>query len=393
MTLERTAPSRRRFLWPVLAVVVLAAAAGTWASLKSGDDKKAGDDKKKDAPRTFDLAAGDVAPLRKEPLGRQIPVSGSLKPVLSATLRSKVPAEVARVHVQDGQRVAAGEVLFTLDTADLQARHDREMAAVAEAKARLDLAKKNEANNKALLEKNFISRNAYDSVLNTVQVAEANLRSAEAQAAISRRALDDARIRAPWAGVVARRLVNMGDKVSTDAPVAQLVDLARMEVEAQVPVSEVPYIKVGQPIDLRVDGFAKPFAARVERINPSAEAGSRALSIFVTLANPDGQLRGGMFASGRLDTAEGAPVDVLPAKAVLEEGGQTFVLVVKNGQVERRTIVLGVRNDERGLVEVREGLEAGVPVVLVKADGLKAGAKATLPGDAKAAPAADAKKS
>jgi RND family efflux transporter MFP subunit len=294
-------------------------------------------------------------------------------------VRAKVPAEVARVNVQEGERVQAGQALVSLDTADLKARVDAQHAAVAEARARLDLARKNQANNKALLEKSFISQNAYDGVINTVQVAEANMKSAEAQATISERALADAQIRAPFNGIVAKRWVNVGDKVSADAPVAHLVDLARMELEAQVPVSEIAYVKVGQDVAFRVDGFpGRPFSGRVERVNPSAEAGSRSISIFVTLPNADGSLRGGMFASGSLSARTGADVDVIPSTAVLEESGQSFVYVVKDGKVERRSVTLGPKNAERGLTEVREGLERGVPVITVKADGLRAGVRAVV---------------
>jgi len=294
-------------------------------------------------------------------------------------VRSKVPAEVARVHVQEGERVAAGAPLVTLDTADLKARYDAQMASVAEARARLDLAKKNQVNNKALLEKSFISQNAYDSVINTVQVAEANLQSVEAQAAIAQRALADAQIRAPFAGIVAKRWVNVGDKVSGDMPVAQVVDLGRMELEAPIPVSEIPFVKVGQEIAFQVDGFqGRRFTGKIERVNPSTEAGSRSISVFVTLPNADGSLKGGMFANGQLATAMGAEVEVIPLAAVFEEGGQSFVYVVKAGKVERRSVILGVRNAERGLVTVREGLERGVPVIAVKAEGLKAGAAAVV---------------
>ena len=216
-------------------------------------------------------------------------------------------------------------------------------------------------------------------MINTVQVAEANLRSADAQAAIAERALGDAQIRAPFAGIVAKRWVNVGDKVSSDMPVVHLVDLSRMELEAQVPVSEIPFVKVGQEVAFRVDGFiGRPFTGRVERMNPSAEAGSRSISIFVTLPNSDGALRGGMFASGSLAARLGTEVEVIPASALLEEGGQSFVYVVKGGKVERRSVTIGTRNKERGLVEVRDGLERGVPVITVKADGLKAGATAVV---------------
>jgi RND family efflux transporter MFP subunit len=367
---------RRRYLKPAIAIVVILAVGGSLAGLRASQGNKDAP-KKDEGPKTFEFAAGDLAVMKREALGRDIPLSGSVRPLLAATVRAKVPAEVARVGAQEGDRVAAGHPLVVLDTADLKARAEAQNAAVAEMKARLDLARKNQANNKALLEKSFISQNAYDGVINTVQVAEANLRSADAQAAIAERALGDAQIRAPFAGIVAKRWVNVGDKVSADMPVVHLVDLSRMELEAQVPVSEIPYVKVGQDVEFRVDGFlGRPFTGRVERVNPSAEAGSRSISIFVTLANADGALRGGMFASGSLAARLGTEVDVIPASAVLEEGGQSFVYVVKDGKVERRSVSLGTRNKERGLVEVREGLERGIPVITVKAEGLKAGANA-----------------
>lgn len=374
------AQTQRRYLKPALITLVALALAGSLVGLRASQGKK---DAKKDEQKVFEFAPGDLAELQRMPLGRQIPVSGSVKPLLQATVRSKVPAEVAKVHVQDGQSVAAGAPLVTLDTADLKARHDAQAAAVAEARARLDLARKNQANTKALLEKSFISQNAYDSVINTVQVAEANLQSAEAQATIARRALDDASVRAPFGGIVAKRWVNVGDKVTSDMPVAQVVDLARMELEAPIPVGEIPFVRVGQEIQFTVDGFSKrTFSGKVERVNPSVETGSRSILVFVTLPNSDGALKGGMFANGVLATTSGSEVDVIPLTAVLDEGGQSFVHVVRNGKIERRSVVVGARSVERGLVTVKEGLERGVPVITVKADGIKAGATAIVKGKA-----------
>ncbi len=371
-------PEGRRFLKPVVATVAVVVVAASLLGLRVSQANKE-PAKKSDADRVFEFAPGDLSELRAEPLGRQIPVSGTLKPVLQATVRAKVAAEVARVHIQEGQAVAAGAPLFTLETADLQARLDAQMAAVAEARARLDLARKNQANNRALLEKSFISQNAYDSALNSVLVAEALVQSAEAQAAIARRALDDAQVRAPFAGIVAKRWVNQGDKVSGDMPVAMVVDLARMELEAAVPVREIAFVKVGQEISFQVDGFqGRRFAGRIERVNPAAEAGSRSIAVFATLPNADGALKGGMFANGTLATGTGAEVDAIPVAAVIEESGQSFVYVVRNGRVERRSVVLGARNVERGLVAVREGLERGVPVIAVRAEGLKPGSRAVI---------------
>lgn len=376
----------RRYVKPVLIGVVALAVGASLVGWRMSQASKEPEKKDDANARTFEFAAGDLAELKREPLGRQIPVSGSLKPVLQATVRSKVPAEVARVHVQEGQQVAAGTPLVSLDTADLKARNDAQAATVAEARARLDLARKNKSNNRALLDKSFISQNAYDAVANSVEVAEANVKSAESQAAITQRAVEDAQVRAPFAGIVAKRWVNQGDKVTSDMPVAQVVDLARMELEAQIPVSEIPFVKVGQEIAFQVDGFqGRRFAGKIERVNPSAEAGSRSIAVFATLPNADGALKGGMFANGTLATAMGAEVEVIPVGAVIEEGGQTFVYVVKNGKVERRSVVLGTRHVERGVVTVKEGLERGVPVITVKAEGLKPGARAIVKSAAKPA--------
>ena len=373
-------PDKKK-LRPALAIAALVALGAIGFGLRASLADKETPKKPDETPRSFELAAGDVSELRREALGRAIPISGSMRPVLQATVRSKVPAEVARIHVQEGERIAAGAPIATLDTGDLKARHDAQVAAVAEMRAKVVLAKKNQANSRALLDQGFISQNAFDSVDNALQVSQANLQSAEAQAAITLRALHDGEVRAPFAGIVAKRYVNVGDKLSPDMPVAQVVDLSRMEMEAPIPVGEIPYVKVGQQIAFTVDGFQdRAFTGKVERVNPSAEAGSRSISVFVTLPNADGALKGGMFASGTLSTRTGAEVDVIPITAVIEEGGQSYVHVVKNGKVERRTVVLGAKNTERGVVAVREGLERGVPVITVKAEGLKPGANATLKG-------------
>lgn len=310
-------------------------------------------------------------------MGHVIPISGNLKPLTQAVVKSKVAGEVARVHVQEGVLVRAGDVLVTLDTADLRARADAQQATVAEMKARLELASKNEANNRQLLAKNFISQNALDAVTSNAEVARANLKSAEAQAAISQRALADAAIRAPFSGVVANRMVNIGEKLSPDMPVVQVVDLTRMELEALVPVAEIPGVKIGQEISFSVDGFAnRQFTGRVERINPSAEQGSRSIAIFVSIDNRDQSLKGGMFASGKLAAVSQGPVNAVPLVALREEGGQNFVFTVEKGVIQRKPVTIGLRNVDMGKVEIRDGLATGVQVVAVRIEGLKPGARA-----------------
>ena len=374
-----TNKSHRRIKWILVGItlVVVGGLVAWKASSASKESEK--DGKKPDADKTFEFAKNDIAIVQSQNLGLVIPVSGSVRPVLQAMVKSKVAGEVAKVYVREGERVAAGQVLVSIDIADLKARHDAQSAMAAETKARLDLATKNEANNRALLAKNFISQNAFDGVANSVQVAEANHQSSLAQSAITAKALADAQVRAPFAGIVAKRAVNVGEKITADAPVMHIVDLSNMELEAPVPVGDIPSVKVGQEIAFMVDGFTgREFKGKVERINPAAEAGSRSISIFVTLPNADGALKGGMFANGTLAAVGRGDVNTLPIATLIEEGGQTFVYELKDGLIERKPISIGAKSVERGLVEIRGGIAAGAKVVAVKADGLKHGSKAVV---------------
>ncbi len=368
---------RRRWIKPVAVALIALLAIGSLATWRAMANKKP--DPKKTQESVFEFSKGDLALLSPRELGNMIPVSGTLKPLTQAVVKSKVAAEVAQVHVQEGQRVTAGQVLVSLDTADLRARLDAQHASVAEMKARLELASKNEANNKQLLAKNFISQNALDAVSSNAEVARANLRSAEAQAAISQRALNDASIRAPFAGIVAKRMINIGEKVSADMAVMQIVDLTRMELESMIPVSEIPHVRIGQEIAFTVEGFTgRQFTGKVERINPSADAGSRSIAVFVAIANADQSLKGGMFASGKLAAQSRGPVNALPLVALREEGGQSFVFTIEKEKLVRKPVSVGARNIDMGLVEIRDGLADGTQVVSVKMEGLKAGGKAII---------------
>ncbi len=375
-TVQSPGPGRRRIKVTV-ALLTISLIVGSIVAVRASSAKK--DDKKPDANKVFEFTDADIARLAPREFGQSIPVSGSLRPVVQAMVRSKVPGEVSRVLVREGERVRAGDVLVTLDTRDLQAQLDSAQGSVAEARARLDLARKNEENNRQLLAKGFISQNAFDSVANSVSVTTANVLTAEGQASIARKALSDATVRAPFSGIVAKRAVNIGEKVSNDSPVAQIVDLSLMELEAMVPVAEIPAVRIGQEIAFRVDGFNnRTFKGKVERINPTADAGSRAISVFVSIANADGALKGGMFANGLLAAASKGSVNALPSVAVQEEGGQSFVFIVNAGKIDRRPVTVGLRSIEQGMVEIREGVDTKVDVVAVKAEGIKVGDKAIM---------------
>ena len=383
-------PPRKRFTKPVIgAVVVVALVAATAIGLRAGQPQK--DEKKADVV-VMQFARADVSRVEKRDIMRSIAFSGSLAPVVQTTVKSRVAGELSRVFVKEGETVAAGQVLAQVETADLQSRLDAQNAALEEAKARYDIADKNRTNNEALLRQKFISQNAFDTTLSVHDAAAATVRSAEAQLRIAQKAMSDATVRAPFRGIIARKIANTGEKVGIDSPLFALVDLGVMEIEAPAPASEIPAIKVGQAVRFRVDGFAdRKFEGHVDRINPQAEQNSRAITVYISVDNRDGALKGGMFAKGDVLVDRTAASTVIPANAVRDEAGQTFVYTIEDGKIARRPVKLGFAEPQLGLVEVTQGLDEGATVVSIRATGLKVGAPATVK-DAAAPAAAEVKK-
>ena len=370
--------SRRRLIG---AFVVLLAAAGVGVALsqragKPGADGDAGPGKG-EPPVTLQFTAADLARVEPKALGRWLPVSGAVQPSRSAVVKAKVAGEVRALTVREGEAVRAGQVIGRIDTADLEARLIERQGALESARAQMALAEKTRATNQTLLKQNFISQNAFDNSESSFSVARGGVKSAEAQVQIARNALKDAVLTAPLSGIVAKRHLQAGEKVTFDTPVVTVVDLGTLELNAMVPAVDVPELQLGMPVELAIDGFGeRRFSGRVERINPATEPGTRAIVVYVGIPNSDGALKGGMFATGRIALAAAPPVPTLPAGAVRTEAGQSFVWTIDEGKLTRRYVVTGRRDDEAGRVEIKTALPAGAQVLAARFDNLKEGAPA-----------------
>ncbi len=389
-----TVPVSRRRHGVKLALAGLCAAIviGSLVAWRISSAKK--DEKKPDAEITLEFAPADLSTVESRALSHTLAFSGSLSPVIQSTVKSKVSGEVRRVLAREGESVKQGQLLAQIDTADLQARLDTQVAALEEARARWSIADKNRESNLKLLQQNFISQNAVDTTNSTLEASAASVRSAEAQVNLARYAMQDAQIRAPIQGILAKKMVNAGEKVGPDSPLFTVVDLTTMEIEAPAPASEIPAIQVGQIASFRVDGFGeRVFEGRVERINPMTEQGSRSITLYLSVANRDGVLKGGMFVKGFLVLAKTRASAVVPLAALRDEAGQVYVFTLEGGKIAKHNIVLGMREEQAGLVEVKSGLEPGSQVVSARMVGLKPGASAVLKSSqaAPAAPSAPAK--
>jgi RND family efflux transporter MFP subunit len=370
---------RRKSIWLTLLVLLALGAVGGVMAVKSQSAKASEDNKKDGPPVTLEFAPGDIAMVVVQSLSQGVSVSGSLSPVTQATVKSTVGGEVRRVLVREGEAVRQGSVVAEIDATEAHTRLEAALADQAERRARLDIAARNRDTNQGLLKQNFISQNAFDQLHSTYQASLAAVQWADAQVKLARQATADALVRAPMSGIVAKRLVNGGERVGVDAPLLQLVDLSRLELEATVPASDVARIAPGQAVRVSVDGFgARQFDGKVARINPVAESGTRAIKLFVTVPNGDASLRGGMFAQGLVTVSQSKATPVIPLSAVFEEAGQTYVFTVEGGKLAKHALKLGLKDEVSGLVEVAQGLDAGITVVRIRMNGLKVGGPAVL---------------
>lgn len=376
------APTQRRRTGAIaLAAAVLVAAAGGYAyTQRAAPAQPAPAAAKAEKNPVHELSKRDIAVVEARPLAVTLPLSGSLIPLAQATVKSKVSGVVLATTVQEGMRVTAGQVIARMDDAEARARVAQQQAMLADANARLALAKKNQANSAALLQQKYIAQSAYDTTSNAVDLAQAAVDAARAQLDLARIALADTVIRAPLSGVVSKRHVQAGEKLSPDSPVFSIVDLQHLTLDAQVPASDIPRIRVGQEVQFRVDGFGdRNFAGKVVRINPATETGSRAMLVYIGVDNPEGLLRAGMFAKGAVTTEKSAARALLPLTAVRSEKGETVVYRIDGGKVVAQPVKLGLRNQDEGVVEALDGIQAGATVLALPLDGVKPGHRVTLP--------------
>jgi RND family efflux transporter MFP subunit len=326
----------------------------------------------------LEFQASDLHVVRPEALERTLALTGTLSPFTSATLKAKVAGELVEVTAREGEPVRQGQVLARIDPTEVRARVAAREADVEGARAQLVWAEKNRATQKALLEKRFISQNAFDSVQSSHDVAVAKLRAAEAELLLAHKSLGDAVLTAPFSGIAAQRHAQPGERVALDAKVITIVDLARLELAASLPASAIAQVRVGQPVTFRVEGLGeRPFAGRVERINPATESGSRAITVYAVMDNPEGGLRGGMFAQGAVLVGRTEGALAIPASAVREEAGQSFVYALVDGRV-RRKAVKTAPGDGAARLQVLEGLAAGESIVRTNLGTLREGAAARL---------------
>jgi RND family efflux transporter MFP subunit len=264
----------------------------------------------------------------------------------------------------EGSRVAAGETLAVLDETDYRLSHERAKAALAVAEANKAHAVAEKERADGLVKTGGITDKDHLAAQVGLQVAEASLAQARAEAAIAGTQQARAQVKAPFAGRVAKRHVDAGAMLSAGTPLFTLVDDSRLEFRASVPSADYGKVKLGDPVDVSVDAGGRTVKGTVARVSPLIEERTRSFEVVVQVPG-EKDLVGGLFARAVVRVGRVADALVVPPSALVRDGSdplsaQTFV--VAGGKAERKKVLVGVETADA--IQVREGLKAGDVVVL-----------------------------
>ena len=366
--------------WVVLLLIVLGLAWGITRALKARSTQQQAAAVAAEAlkmPVTFALKSTDVLVAERLSINQVEPVSGTVRAVNAVTLRSTMGAVVTRINALEGATVKSGQVLAQLDADDTRARLQQAQQQSNAAKAQVELAKRQRDNNRALVEKGFISSTALVSSDSNYATALANYEAALAAQQIAKRGLEDAALRAPFSGVVTQRHVKAGERVAVNAPVVDIVDVGQLEVEVLLPIAASSGLKTGQTATLSLESQPQPITAKVARINPSIDAGSRSVRIYLSI--PTGKARVGEFATGELTVGslEGTAV---PLDSIRTDQPSPYVQVVRDQTIVHTTVqILATGRAGETRYAIVEPLPAGTTVLSPTAGLIANGTAVTLP--------------
>ncbi|CAI8952594.1 membrane fusion protein, multidrug efflux system [Pseudomonas sp. IT-P74] len=306
-----------------------------------------------------------VATATERPWQVRLPTVGTLKALQGVDLSLETDGTVIDVQFESGQKVKAGQPIVRLDSAV-------ESALLETALADLGLAQLDYNRGSQLVGSQAISKGEFDRLSAVLKKSRATVNQLKA-------ALEKKRIIAPFSGTIGIRQVDVGDYVASGTMIATLQDLSSLYVDFFVPEQSVPKIALGQPVQVIVAAYpTQEYPGTISAINPKVENSTRNVQVRATLANPDGKLMPGMFASLQVLLPDPQPRIVVPESAITYTlyGNSVYVAVPRKAEdgslvkddkgqpvliAERRFVETGERRD--GQVMITKGVQSGEKVV------------------------------
>jgi membrane fusion protein (multidrug efflux system) len=354
---DRNGPLRRasNTAKPMRATVI-AVAVSVAVAVASG----CGGDGTGEAPPGPPPPAVEVVTLALQPFREQADLLGELQPDDTVLVKSEVPGVIEAIEFEEGQKVAAGSVLFRL--------RDREQAArLREFEAELALAEEDFERTNTLANRNAAAAAQLDR-------ARANLEGARARTELRRVELERMRIRAPFDGRAGARLVSPGARIKVDDGLVRVDAIDPLSLVFSIPEALLPLARLGATFELEVAAFpGRRFPGAIRFIAPSVDSTTRRILIKGGVPNPDGVLLPGMFARVKAELGQRDAV-LVPEEALVTNSDGTFVWRIDaEDQAERVAVELGAR--EPGRIEIRAGLAVGDRIVTAGTHKVRMGAK------------------
>lgn len=304
--------------------------------------------------------------------------TGTLEAWQRINITPDVGGKIDRISVNEGDRVAKGQVLAELDTQAIRLQLEQAEAALAVAQANFNNARTNWERMERLYKEKAVSEQQYEQVKLAYDSASAQLNQAQATVNLAKHSLDVSIMKAPFSGVIASKNAEVGDVINpmmggfspgSGGGVLTLVDFSRIKIRVEVSGTDIRRIQKGQEAILRVPTIpGREFRGTVYVVNLAADPQTKKFGIEVAVGNPDMLLRPGTFGEIILEVQTHENALVVPQKAILEN---TRVFVARDGRAARREVVLGLQNSV--LVEILSGLEEGEMVIAEGNFGLEDG--------------------
>ena len=361
---------------------VLALIASTALFAACGKDEAAKTDSATTGPVSQQLSTADVAVADTSTLAAGVLVTGSLRPSDIVVIRAQVAGTLQNLRVDRGSAVSAGQTLAVIQAEGVQSQAIGAKAAIAASRAGLALAQQKLEAARTLHKAGAISDIDLKTAEAEFESAQAQLASATAQSAAAGESASRATVKSPITGVVSDRKVQQGEAVSAGAELMTVVNPRELELAANVPVDEAAAVKVGQSVRFTLASLpGETFTGRVDRKDPVASEDTRQVGLYLRVANRNGNIVAGQFATGRIVANNAKAVVVVPVGAVRETSGKFWVLRLDNGKVARRDVTVGSRDEANGLVVITSGLVAGDRVIKAPSLTITSGTPFTIAAD------------
>jgi RND family efflux transporter MFP subunit len=348
--------SKRNILLIVLLIALAAFGAYKFASNKNKTAEALST--KPQATLPIELTASDVFHAQNITMTQGLAVSGTLKASRSAMIKARVAGELMSLEVREGDAIKAGQIIAKVDPTEYLARQRQAQQQAEAARAQVEIAQRQFDNNSALVNQGFISKTALDTSMASLYAAKATHQAALSALDVTSKAVEDCILKSPLNGFVSQRLAQVGERVAPEARIVEVVDLSQFELEATLTPTDALSVKVGQPAKLNIEGSTQEVSAKVLRINPSTQVGSRSVLVYLGIQGQPA-LRHGVFVQGTLGTQKIQTV-AIPLESVRTDKSMPYVQVVQDGKVTHVKVSLGAKGEVNGkalmaIPEIAEG--------------------------------------